>query len=133
MKMKYKCTCNCFIRLCTRLKCIVFYVMTSQSRVKLIASFTMSMLLLLHSIAPHPTSQDSLIKTCNLSAPPLPSTDKIPMQWQCRRKELWRKCFTIFIQGHTSIDMGFYVQDWWQTKGILCAHFVGKSFFLQRV
>ena len=48
-------------------------------------------------------------------------------------KELWRKCFTIFIQGHTSIDMGFYVQDWWQWKGILCAHVVGKSFFLQRV
>ena len=29
-------------------------------------------------------------------------------------KELWRKCFTIFIQGHTGTDMGFYVQDWWQ-------------------
>ena len=29
----------------------------------------MSTLLLLHSIAPHPTSQDSLIKVCNLSAP----------------------------------------------------------------
>ena len=48
-------------------------------------------------------------------------------------KELWRKCFTIFCQGHRGIDIGFCVQDWWQMKDILCAHVVGKSVLLQRV